>query len=124
MTALEPSLRLWSPLFRSAGIGADHIDTTVVRSRIDLSRSTKNGTRRFACRRSGRGSGAERRLADLSLTPIPKGSDQGLAVLVRAFSYLRTTCVRRLRLSVIDKLTVRRKWVLRVRADHEVNISA
>ena len=89
MTALEPSLRLWSPPVPLAGIGADHIDTTVVKVGSTYHAFTKNETRKvvehavapsvtgpysfvppgelgFACRRSGRGSVAERRLADLS----------------------------------------------------------
>lgn len=42
MTALEPSLRLWGPPVPLAGIGADHIDTTVVKVGSIYHAFTKN----------------------------------------------------------------------------------
>ncbi|TSD50272.1 arabinofuranosidase [Rhodococcus sp. KBS0724] len=44
MTALEPSLRLWSLPVPLAGIGADHIDTTVVKVGSTYHAFTKNET--------------------------------------------------------------------------------
>lgn len=46
MTALEPSLRLWSPPVPLAGIGADHIDTTVVKVGSTYHAFTKNETKK------------------------------------------------------------------------------
>ena len=46
MTALEPSLRLWSLPVPLAGIGADHIDTTVVKVGSTYHAFTKNETRK------------------------------------------------------------------------------
>ncbi|WAC56223.1 arabinofuranosidase [Gordonia sp. SL306] len=46
MTALEPSLRLWSPPVPLAGIGADHIDTTVVKVGATYHAFTKNETKK------------------------------------------------------------------------------
>ncbi|MFW0787246.1 arabinofuranosidase [Gordonia sp. CPCC 206044] len=46
MTALDPSLRLWSPPVPLAGIGADHIDTTVVKVGATYHAFTKNETRK------------------------------------------------------------------------------
>lgn len=42
MTALDPSFRLWSPPVPLAGIGADHIDTTVVKVGSTYHAFTKN----------------------------------------------------------------------------------
>lgn len=42
MTALEPSLRIWSPPVPLAGIGADHIDTTVIKVGSTYHAFTKN----------------------------------------------------------------------------------
>lgn len=47
MTALEPSLRLWSPPVPLAGIGADHIDTTVVKVGSTYHAFTKNETKKI-----------------------------------------------------------------------------
>ncbi len=44
MTALDPSLRLWGPPVPLAGIGADHIDTTVVKVGATYHAFTKNET--------------------------------------------------------------------------------
>lgn len=44
MTALEPSLRLWGLPVPLAGIGADHIDTTVVKVNSTYHAFTKNET--------------------------------------------------------------------------------
>lgn len=46
MTALEPSLRLWSLPVPLAGIGADHIDTTVVKVGSTYHAFTKNETKK------------------------------------------------------------------------------
>ncbi|WP_171018713.1 glycoside hydrolase family 43 protein [Rhodococcus sp. Q] len=46
MTALDPSLRLWSPPVPLAGIGADHIDTTVVKVGSTYHAFTKNETKK------------------------------------------------------------------------------
>lgn len=46
MTALEPSLRLWSLPIPLDGIGADHIDTTVVKVGSTYHAFTKNETRK------------------------------------------------------------------------------
>ncbi|WP_308421414.1 glycoside hydrolase family protein [Gordonia jinhuaensis] len=46
MTALDPSLRLWSLPVPLAGIGADHIDTTVVKVGGTYHAFTKNETRK------------------------------------------------------------------------------
>ncbi|NLE80036.1 MAG: glycoside hydrolase family 43 protein [Rhodococcus sp.] len=46
MTALEPSLRLWSPPVPLDGIGADHIDTTVVKVGSTYHAFTKNETKK------------------------------------------------------------------------------
>lgn len=46
MTALDPSLRLWSLPVPLAGIGADHIDTTVVKVGSTYHAFTKNETRK------------------------------------------------------------------------------
>ncbi len=88
MTALEPSLRLWSPPVPLAGIGADHIDTTVVKVGSTYHAFTKNETKKVVEHavassvtgpihssrleigahwwRAQPGSVAERRLADIS----------------------------------------------------------
>ncbi|MDI9919111.1 arabinofuranosidase [Rhodococcus sp. IEGM 1379] len=47
MTALEPSLRLWSLPVPLAGIGADHIDTTVVKVGSTYHAFTKNETKKI-----------------------------------------------------------------------------
>jgi hypothetical protein len=47
MTALEPSLRLWGPPVPLAGIGADHIDTTVVKVGSTYHAFTKNETKKI-----------------------------------------------------------------------------
>lgn len=47
MTALDPSLRLWSPPVPLAGIGADHIDTIVVKVGSVYHAFTKNETHKF-----------------------------------------------------------------------------
>lgn len=44
MTALDPSLRVWSPPVPIVGIGADHIDTTVVKIGATYHAFTKNET--------------------------------------------------------------------------------
>ncbi|UVF80559.1 arabinofuranosidase [Gordonia mangrovi] len=44
MTALDPALRLWSPPVPIVGIGADHIDTTVVKVGATYHAFTKNET--------------------------------------------------------------------------------
>ncbi len=46
MTALDPSLRLWSLPVPLAGIGADHIDTTVVKVGSTYHAITKNETKK------------------------------------------------------------------------------
>ena len=46
MTALEPSLRLWGLPTPIAGIGADHIDTTVVKVGSSYHAFTKNETKK------------------------------------------------------------------------------
>jgi hypothetical protein len=46
MTALDPSLRLWSPPVPLSGIGADHIDTTVVKVGSTYHAFTKNETKK------------------------------------------------------------------------------
>ncbi len=46
MTALDPSLRLWSVPVPLAGIGADHIDTTVVKVGSTYHAFTKNETKK------------------------------------------------------------------------------
>lgn len=46
MTALDSSMRLWSPPVPLAGIGADHIDTTVVKVGSLYHAFTKNETRK------------------------------------------------------------------------------
>lgn len=46
MTALDRSLRLWGPPIPIAGIGADHIDTTVVRVGSTYHAFTKNETKK------------------------------------------------------------------------------
>ncbi len=46
LTALDPSLRLWSPPVPLAGIGADHIDTTVVKVGATYHAFTKNETKK------------------------------------------------------------------------------
>jgi hypothetical protein len=46
MTALEPGLRLWTPPVPLIGIGADHIDTTVVKVGGTYHAFTKNETRK------------------------------------------------------------------------------
>ncbi|MGV9711652.1 arabinofuranosidase [Gordonia sp. NPDC003424] len=45
MTALTPDLRVWSPPIPLVGIGADHIDTTVVKVGSTYHAFTKNETR-------------------------------------------------------------------------------
>ncbi len=47
MTALDPSLRMWSLPVPLAGIGADHIDTTVVKVGSTYHAFTKNETKKF-----------------------------------------------------------------------------
>lgn len=47
MTALDRSLRLWSLPVPLAGIGADHIDTTVVKVGSTYHAFTKNETKKF-----------------------------------------------------------------------------
>ncbi|GAC60421.1 hypothetical protein GSI01S_10_00130 [Gordonia sihwensis NBRC 108236] len=47
MTALEPSLRLWSMPVPIAGIGADHIDTTIVKVGATYHAFTKNETHKY-----------------------------------------------------------------------------
>ncbi|OYD68622.1 arabinofuranosidase [Rhodococcus sp. OK302] len=47
MTALEPSMRLWSLPVPLAGIGADHIDTTVVKVGSTYHAFTKNETKKI-----------------------------------------------------------------------------
>ncbi|EGD56822.1 arabinofuranosidase [Gordonia neofelifaecis] len=47
MTALEPSLRLWSFPVPLAGIGADHIDTTIVKVGSTYHAFTKNETHKY-----------------------------------------------------------------------------
>ncbi|NKY63001.1 arabinofuranosidase [Gordonia rubripertincta] len=46
MTALEPGLRLWSPPIPILSLGADHIDTTVVKVGSTYHAFTKNETRK------------------------------------------------------------------------------
>ncbi|MDY6811627.1 MAG: arabinofuranosidase [Actinomycetota bacterium] len=46
MTALDPALRLWSPPVPIVGIGADHIDTTVVKVGTTYHAFTKNETKK------------------------------------------------------------------------------
>ncbi|MCZ4076425.1 arabinofuranosidase [Rhodococcus sp. H36-A4] len=47
MTALDPSLRMWSLPVPLAGIGADHIDTTVVQVGSTYHAFTKNETKKI-----------------------------------------------------------------------------
>ncbi len=47
MTALDPSLRMWSMPVPLAGIGADHIDTTVVKVGSTYHAFTKNETKKI-----------------------------------------------------------------------------
>ncbi len=47
MTAIDSSFRLWSPPVPLAGIGADHIDTTVVKVGSRYHAFTKNETGKF-----------------------------------------------------------------------------
>lgn len=47
MTALDPSLRLWSFPVPIAGIGADHIDTTIVKVGSTYHAFTKNETKKL-----------------------------------------------------------------------------
>ncbi len=46
MTALDPSLRLWTPPIPLAGLGADHIDTTIVKVGSTYHAFTKNETKK------------------------------------------------------------------------------
>ncbi|MDG3015448.1 arabinofuranosidase [Speluncibacter jeojiensis] len=46
MTALDPSLRLWGPPVPLQGIGADHIDTTIVKVGSTYHAFTKNETKK------------------------------------------------------------------------------
>ena len=47
MTALDSSMRVWSPPVPLIGIGADHIDTTIVKVGSVYHAFTKNETKKF-----------------------------------------------------------------------------
>jgi hypothetical protein len=47
MTALDPGLRMWSPPVPLLSIGADHIDTTVIKVGPTYHAFTKNETKKF-----------------------------------------------------------------------------